>query len=106
MSHDLFISVKIIARGNVKTPIERVKTVNPIQSKIKPLIQQKSIPKHIAQLDNDVETDVLVNKSPQLKNGAVAINISVAEYLIIEKIDDMFYNVVNFSGYSVTENSF
>jgi len=88
-------SVKIIARGNVKTPIERVKTVNPIQSKIKPLIQQKSIPKHIAQLDNDVETDVLVNKSPQLKNGAVAINISVAEYLIIEKIDDMFYNVMD-----------
>ena len=103
---NLFISVKILVRGNVKTPIERVKTVNPIQSKIKSLLQQKSVPKHIARLDNDVQTDVLINKTPQSKNGEFAINISVAEYPIIEKIDEKFYDAVNFADYSDCQNFF
>jgi len=90
------VSVQILVHGDIKVPDEPVKASfsSPIKNRIKPLIQPKNVPEHLKNLNNDVQTDVLVNKVPQSNNGECAINLSVKEYFIIEKIDDVFYKAV------------
>jgi len=53
---------------------------------------------HISNINNDVQTDILVNKVPQLNIGHCPIKLSVLDYFIIERIDDTFYKVVSFGA--------
>jgi len=92
----MFSLVKILVHGDSKT-VEVPSKMNissSIRNKSKPLIQSKNLPMHISNINNDVQTDILVNKVPQLNIGHCPIKLSVLDYFIIERIDDTFYKVV------------
>jgi len=89
-------SVTILEHGNIRASAEPFKRSfpSPVKDRIKPLIQYKTTPPHIRNINNEIHTDVLVNKVPQLNNGQCAVKLTVGEHLIIEKIDGAFYHAV------------
>ena len=62
----------------------------------KPLLQAKNLPSHIQRLNNNIEVDVLTNKVPQLSIDGTSMKFNIpTDYVVIDKIDDIFYRAVN-----------
>ena len=56
----------------------------------------KFVPAHIQTLNNNLDTDVLTNKVPQLnRRGRNVVNLNIPEYQVIEHIDGLYEAAVS-----------
>lgn len=57
---------------------------------------QKKPPSHIKTLNNNIDTDILTNKVPFMKDGKNLLSSSLINHTVIDEIDDLYLSAVSF----------